>query len=93
MNATYRKLLATSAFFVTAALAAMVIADTEPSAMPVPRELPADVGAFTGRAVELAELDFLLPAAGQEPGAARGPVVISAVAGMAGIDKLNSTRP
>jgi transcriptional regulator with XRE-family HTH domain len=31
------------------------------AAAPVPRELPADVGAFTGRPVELAELDLLLP--------------------------------
>jgi tetratricopeptide (TPR) repeat protein/DNA-binding SARP family transcriptional activator len=53
----------------------------------VPRELPADVTAFTGRTVELAELDFLLPAAGQEPGAAPGPMVISAVAGTAGVGK------
>src|SRR5271155_4499231 len=30
---------------------------------PVPQELPADVGAFTGRLSELAELDALLPAA------------------------------
>ena len=53
----------------------------------VPQELPADVAAFTGRAVELAELDFVLPAAGQESGAAPGPVVISAVAGTAGVGK------
>jgi DNA-binding SARP family transcriptional activator/tetratricopeptide (TPR) repeat protein len=53
----------------------------------VPRELPADVTAFTGREVELAELDFLLPAAGQEPGATPAPVVISAVAGTAGVGK------
>jgi tetratricopeptide (TPR) repeat protein len=52
----------------------------------VPRELPADVAAFTGRAVELAELDFLLPSA-PETGAAPGPVVISAVAGTAGVGK------
>ncbi len=31
--------------------------------MLVPRELPADVGAFTGRVAELAELSRLLPAA------------------------------
>ena len=53
----------------------------------VPQELPADVSAFTGREVELAELDFLLPAAGQEPGATSGAVVISAVAGTAGVGK------
>jgi tetratricopeptide (TPR) repeat protein len=55
--------------------------------MPVLRELPADVGAFTGRETELAELDFLLPAAGPEPAAGPGPVVISAVAGTAGVGK------
>jgi DNA-binding SARP family transcriptional activator/Flp pilus assembly protein TadD len=57
---------------------------------PVPRELPMDVTAFTGRAAELAELDGLL-----EPG---GPAVasdeerstaavISAVSGTAGVGK------
>jgi DNA-binding SARP family transcriptional activator/tetratricopeptide (TPR) repeat protein len=59
---------------------------------PVPRELPADVDAFTGRSGELAELDRLLSAGSQ---AARGDpenggpaaIVISAVAGSAGIGK------
>jgi DNA-binding SARP family transcriptional activator/tetratricopeptide (TPR) repeat protein len=50
----------------------------------VPRELPGDVAAFTGRAAELATLDRLLadPAEG-------GPaaVVISAVSGTAGVGK------
>jgi tetratricopeptide (TPR) repeat protein/transcriptional regulator with XRE-family HTH domain len=52
----------------------------------VPRELPPDVSAFTGRASELAELDRLLPAAA---GLAMppGPVVISAVSGTAGAGK------
>jgi tetratricopeptide (TPR) repeat protein/transcriptional regulator with XRE-family HTH domain len=59
-----------------------------PARVPVPRELPADVDAFTGRADELAELDRLLPAgqghrAGREPTA----VVISAVSGTAGVGK------
>jgi tetratricopeptide (TPR) repeat protein len=54
--------------------------------VPVPRELPADVGAFTGRELELAELDLLLPStAGQER--VMGPVVISAVSGTAGVGK------
>lgn len=53
----------------------------------VPRQLPADVAAFTGRAVELAELDFLLPADEPDPGAGMGAVVISAVAGTAGVGK------
>jgi tetratricopeptide (TPR) repeat protein len=59
---------------------------------PVPRELPADVDAFTGRSDELAELDRLLSAGNQaarhEPGRARpAAVVISAVAGSAGVGK------
>jgi tetratricopeptide (TPR) repeat protein/transcriptional regulator with XRE-family HTH domain len=53
---------------------------------PVPRELPADVVAFTGRAAELATLNALLPTAGQ-PGRAPGPLVISAVSGTAGAGK------
>jgi hypothetical protein len=54
----------------------------------VPRELPADVAGFTGRAVELAELDLLLTAgAGGEPGGVPGPVLISAVSGTAGVGK------
>jgi DNA-binding SARP family transcriptional activator len=61
------------------------------SADPTPRELPADVNAFTGRAVELAELDRLLTA-GAHDAAGNGPetaaaVVISAVAGSAGVGK------
>jgi DNA-binding SARP family transcriptional activator/Tfp pilus assembly protein PilF len=72
-----------------------------PAAAPVPRELPADVDAFTGRADELAELDRLLSTGSQAPrrdpggaggaGAAGGAepaaVVISAVAGSAGVGK------
>jgi tetratricopeptide (TPR) repeat protein len=65
-----------------------------PAALPVPRELPADVDGFTGREAELAELDWLLPtAAGQEPDppvrapGAPGPVVISVLAGTAGVGK------
>jgi tetratricopeptide (TPR) repeat protein len=53
----------------------------------VPRELPADVGAFTGRASELAELDALLPAAVADQDQAPGPVVISAISGTAGAGK------
>ncbi|TDV52314.1 ATP-binding protein [Actinophytocola oryzae] len=49
----------------------------------VPRELPADVPAFTGRAVELAALDRLLDDSGRDTRA----VVLSAVAGMAGVGK------
>ena len=53
--------------------------------VPVPRELPADVAAFTGRAAELAELSRLLPAAGR--GEIPGPVLISATSGTAGVGK------
>lgn len=52
----------------------------------VPRQLPADVYPFTGRAVELSSLDRLLAQAGQ---GAAGPatVVIVAINGMPGIGK------
>jgi DNA-binding SARP family transcriptional activator len=49
---------------------------------PVPRELPADVAGFTGRAAELAALDGLLLGAPQATAA-----VISAVSGTAGVGK------
>jgi DNA-binding SARP family transcriptional activator len=59
-----------------------------PMPVVVPRELPADVAAFTGRAAELAELDRLLPGpAGEDSGKAPGAVVIAAVAGTAGAGK------
>ncbi|MGH3929156.1 MAG: ATP-binding protein [Pseudonocardiaceae bacterium] len=48
------------------------------------RQLPPDVTSFTGRATSLAQLDHLLDSSGMEPGAA---VVISAIAGMAGVGK------
>jgi tetratricopeptide (TPR) repeat protein len=70
-----------------AVLAALATGGPSAPAVPVPHELPADVGAFTGRAVELAELDFLLPIGEPEPAAAPGPVVISAVSGTAGVGK------
>ncbi|MEN3362579.1 MAG: hypothetical protein V7637_6561, partial [Mycobacteriales bacterium] len=53
----------------------------------VPAQLPADVPAFTGRAAELAELTGLLATG---PGLSTmdgGPVLISAVSGMAGVGK------
>jgi DNA-binding SARP family transcriptional activator len=56
----------------------------------VPRELPADVDGFTGRAAELAELDRLLTAAGEADrsgGGTPGGAVICAVAGTAGVGK------
>jgi DNA-binding SARP family transcriptional activator len=67
-----------------------------PHVWPAPRELPADVPAFTGRAAELAELDRLLAgratsadaAAGRGAAAGQAPAaVISALAGTAGVGK------
>jgi DNA-binding SARP family transcriptional activator/Tfp pilus assembly protein PilF len=59
---------------------------------PVPRQLPPQVSAFTGRAAELAELDQLLagPETGHSSSGSDGParaVVISAVSGTAGVGK------
>jgi DNA-binding SARP family transcriptional activator len=55
----------------------------------VPRQLPAGAGFFAGREAELKELDELLDQAGDEDGdgGPGGAVVISAVAGMAGVGK------
>ncbi len=53
------------------------------SESPVPRQLPSPPRAFTGRIHQLADLDALLPPAGDQPTA----VVISAVSGTAGIGK------
>ncbi len=52
-------------------------------APPVPRQLPAAVGHFTGRVDELAELTALLRPAGQTP----STMVISAIGGTAGVGK------
>ncbi len=58
------------------------------SAAPVPRELPGDVAAFTGRAAELADLDrILLIPADQAAQATATAAVISAVSGTAGVGK------
>jgi tetratricopeptide (TPR) repeat protein/DNA-binding XRE family transcriptional regulator len=57
------------------------------AAATVPRELPADVVAFTGRDVELAELDLLLPTDTPARDGTPGPVVISVVSGSAGVGK------
>jgi DNA-binding SARP family transcriptional activator/Tfp pilus assembly protein PilF len=66
---------------------------------PAPRELPADVTAFTGRAAELAELDQLLATSGARAAETGNPAgadarpgkgaaaVISAVSGTAGVGK------
>ena len=56
----------------------------------VPRQLPADVSAFTGRAVELADLDRLLATTTELAGGTGDrstAVVISAVSGTAGVGK------
>ena len=55
----------------------------------VPRQLPGGVGFFAGREAELKQLDTLLDQAdgGAEPDGPGGAVVISAVAGMAGVGK------
>jgi DNA-binding SARP family transcriptional activator/tetratricopeptide (TPR) repeat protein len=62
-------------------------------ARPVPRELPMDVTAFTGRAAELAELDRLMAvgtantSGAADTGEPKAAVVISAVSGTAGVGK------
>jgi DNA-binding SARP family transcriptional activator/tetratricopeptide (TPR) repeat protein len=55
----------------------------------VPQQLPAGAGFFAGREAELKELDALLGEDGraEEPDKQGGAVVISAVAGMAGVGK------
>jgi DNA-binding SARP family transcriptional activator/Tfp pilus assembly protein PilF len=57
-----------------------------PASAPVPRELPADVSAFTGRISELRELDKLL-ADHLARGGVAPAAVISAVSGTAGVGK------
>jgi DNA-binding SARP family transcriptional activator/tetratricopeptide (TPR) repeat protein len=54
-----------------------------PVGLPVPRQLPPDVRGFTGRAEQLARLDALLTGGRS----AEGVVVISAIAGTAGVGK------
>jgi tetratricopeptide (TPR) repeat protein len=87
-RARAQEVLAAARSGASAALMAAAVSDPQPRAAPVPRELPADVSAFTGRALELAELDLLLPAQSDTgPGCAAGPVMISAVSGTAGVGK------
>lgn len=54
-----------------------------PVPMPVPRQLPAGVSHFVGRQTALATMDRLLTSGTDQPGA----VVVSAIAGTAGIGK------
>ncbi len=63
--------------------------DSAAGSAPVPRELPADVDAFTGRTAEFAELDGLLAAAGRDgpQGRTGSAVMISAVSGAPGVGK------
>jgi DNA-binding SARP family transcriptional activator len=62
------------------------VAGNGPHAAPPPRELPADVSAFTGRVAELRRLDRLMT--GRDARAGRAPAaVISAVSGTAGVGK------
>jgi tetratricopeptide (TPR) repeat protein len=58
-----------------------------PAGRPVPAQLPAGVPDFAGRRGELAELDRLLAAGLGPAGAEPNAVVISAVAGTAGVGK------
>lgn len=85
------------------ALHRQILADDAALALPgragrqpelTPRELPADVAGFTGRAGQLAALDRLLPvpasgsgAAGNSAGRTKPTVVISALSGTAGVGK------
>ena len=59
-------------------------ADPDGQATPVPRQLPAAVAGFTGRAAELAALTAILDQAGA---GSPGTVVISAIGGTAGVGK------
>ncbi|HEX3491978.1 MAG TPA: tetratricopeptide repeat protein [Streptosporangiaceae bacterium] len=62
----------------------LLAADDQPGDHPAPRQLPAAVADFTGRAAELERLTQVLDAAS----ASRpGTVMISAIAGMAGVGK------
>ncbi|WP_204745353.1 AfsR/SARP family transcriptional regulator [Glycomyces paridis] len=65
-------------------LGALSAAGGRPDEARIPRQLPATTGDFTGRADDLAELDHLLLDSGTDgPGA----VVITAIAGTAGVGK------
>lgn len=63
-------------------LMAAAAGTAEPSAVPVPRQLPAPPGPFVGREDELGRLDAVVRAGSGTAGTA-GTVVVSAVAGAA----------
>jgi tetratricopeptide (TPR) repeat protein len=65
----------------TAAAPDAVSAEANPAA--VPAQLPPDVRCFTGREAQLAQLDALIPKAGEQP----TTVVIASVSGTAGVGK------
>jgi DNA-binding SARP family transcriptional activator/tetratricopeptide (TPR) repeat protein len=69
------------------ATTARTAAASPAAAAPVPAQLPLTVRAFAGRATELADLDALLPAAGEGESGPPTAVVISALSGTAGIGK------
>jgi transcriptional regulator with XRE-family HTH domain len=76
--------LAVSAERIEELLAAGSAPASPPGLAAVPRQLPAAVADFTGRAAELAALSRLLGQAGAGP---PGTVVISAIGGTAGVGK------
>jgi tetratricopeptide (TPR) repeat protein/transcriptional regulator with XRE-family HTH domain len=57
------------------------------AALAVPRQLPAPIRNFVGRAAELKELDRLLETLASAAGADGSPLVIAAVSGTAGVGK------
>ncbi|WP_405965373.1 tetratricopeptide repeat protein [Streptomyces sp. NBC_00723] len=67
-------------------LMAAAAGTAEPSAVPVPRQLPAPPGPFVGREDELGRLDAVVRAGSGTAGTA-GTVVVSAVAGAGGVGK------
>jgi DNA-binding SARP family transcriptional activator len=68
-----------------AAPGASVVHNGPHAAPPPPRELPADVSAFTGRVAELRRLDRLMN--GRDARAGRAPTAVISVSGTAGVGK------
>ncbi|MGH2771022.1 MAG: ATP-binding protein [Actinomycetota bacterium] len=62
----------------------LVASPVGPETLPIPRELPADIYAFTGRGAEIAGLESLAP---PRDSSSPSPVVISVIAGAAGVGK------